>query len=249
MASIISLFIPLLTSYLSYLAFQIFKFLSLALILALTLYCFCWVSFDISLACSELTEGPNLMVVMYFLLGPLFMDLDAVLQDLQPFTYTPAMGPWIVSVLAFLLWALPDWVVAVDSDRFLGQFDVFYVNDPYVLHSRRFLFLHFFLLKNFISIPISLSCFFAHTFPKLPSLLTNTFLFLFPQMTNLTSSPSRTTPSPLEHVQPGLSSFISAPAPAAKLSSTPTTLPFRPPKNHHLVFTPQPHRHHQIHSS
>lgn len=201
------------------------------------------------MACSELTEGPNPMVGMYFLLGPLFMDVDAVLQNLQPSTYNPAVGPWIFSVLAFLLWALPDWVVAVDSDRFLGQFDVVYLNDPYVLHSRRFLFLHFFLLKNFISISISLSYLFAHTFPKFPTLLTNTFLFLFLQMTNLTSSPSRTTPSPLEHLQPGLSSFISAPAPAAKLSSTLTTLPFRPPKNHHLVFTPQPHRHHQIHSS
>ncbi|MCJ1268881.1 hypothetical protein MMC22_008769 [Lobaria immixta] len=108
------------------------EFLSLALILAWTLYCFSWVCLDILLACSELME-PIPMAGMYFLLGPEFMDVDAVLQEIPdtlPSTYNPAVGPWMFSVLAFLLWALPDWVVAVDSDRFLGQFDVVYVNDP-----------------------------------------------------------------------------------------------------------------------
>lgn len=138
MASVISLLIPSLTSHLSSFAFALVDFLSLAFVVALALYGFCWVSFDIINACIDLTEIPILMADLYVMIGAVFMDLDEVLDD-EPTTYYPAVSLWITSVLAFVLWALPDCVVDVEPDRFLAQFDIVYYNDPYVLHSWFFL--------------------------------------------------------------------------------------------------------------
>lgn len=135
MASTITALIPPLTAYLSILIFQIYDCLYLALAIVLALYGLCWVTFDILMDCIELTEIPDLMVELYIWLAPLFMpgfDIDVVVGDDEPSTHNPAVSTWTISVLAFVLWALPDWVVTVDPDRFLAEFDVDYLNDPYV---------------------------------------------------------------------------------------------------------------------
>lgn len=138
MASFISLLILSMTSYLSFLTFQIIHCLSFVFIIALALYCLCWVSFDILMACIFMTENPGPMLDMYIMIGPLFMrgfDIDVVDIDEEYSTYNPALSSWMTSVLAFVLWALPDWVVVLDPDSFLAEFAMVYVNDPYVLHS------------------------------------------------------------------------------------------------------------------
>lgn len=88
--------------------------------------------------CIAMAEVPGLMVDLYIMIGPLFMrgfDIDVVEIDEDYPTYNPALSSWMTSVLAFVLWALPDWVVVVDSDMFRPQFAMVYVNDPYVLHA------------------------------------------------------------------------------------------------------------------
>lgn len=135
MASTITALIPLLTPHLSNLIFQIYDCLYLALAIVLAFYGLCWVTFDILMDCIELTEIPNLMVELYIWLAPLFIpgfDIDVVVEDDELSTHNPAVSTWTLSVLAFALWALPDWVVTVDPERFLAEFDVDYLNDPYV---------------------------------------------------------------------------------------------------------------------
>lgn len=85
-----------------------------------------------------MTENPGPMLDMYIMISPLFMrgfDIDVVDIDEEYSTYIPALSSWMTSVLAFVLWALPDWVVVLDPDSFLAEFAMVYVNDPYVLHS------------------------------------------------------------------------------------------------------------------
>ncbi|MCJ1426308.1 hypothetical protein MMC29_004211, partial [Sticta canariensis] len=133
MASTITALIPLLTSNFPILIFQIYDCLYLALAIGLAFYGLCWVTFDILMDCFELTEIPNSMVKLYFWLAPLFIpgfDIDVVVEDDGLSTHNPALSTWTLSVLAFALWALPDWVVTVDPERFLAEFDVDYLNDP-----------------------------------------------------------------------------------------------------------------------
>lgn len=138
MASFISLLILSLTPYVSFVTFYILQGLSLVLIIALALYFLCWVSFDILMAFTDLLEIPDPMSDLYSIIAPLFMPafhFDEEFIEDNYLTHSPAVSLWATSVLTFVLWALPDWVVAVDPERFLGQFDVIYFNDPYVLHS------------------------------------------------------------------------------------------------------------------
>lgn len=74
------------------------------------------------------------MVDLYDMIYPWFLpdiDIHADEIDEEYSTYNPALSSWALSVLTFVLWALPDSVVQVDPDRFLAQFD----STPYVLQS------------------------------------------------------------------------------------------------------------------
>lgn len=137
MASFISLLILSVTPYVSFLTSHILHGLSLVLIVALAIYFVCWVSFDILMAFADLMEIPDPMSDLYSMIAPLFMPafhFDEEFIEDNYLTHSPAVSLWATSVLAFVLWALPDRIVAVDPERFLGQFDVIYFNDPYVLH-------------------------------------------------------------------------------------------------------------------
>lgn len=175
MAAIISLLLPYLLS----LTFQTINYLFLVLIVALGLYGICWLTFDVSMALIDLTDVPDPMVDLYILIAPFFLrfDVEVDIEEDDHSTYTPALSLWIVSVLAFVLWALPDWVVTVDPDRFLAQFDMDYFDDLYVLHSRCLFFPLF--VQTLFSFLLSLPYLFQSTFPSL--LLADQPFLLFPR--------------------------------------------------------------------
>lgn len=135
MVSTITALIPPSTSDLSILICQIYNCLYLALAVALAFYGLCWVTFDILMDFIELTQIPESMAQLYIWLAPIFLpgfDIDELVDEDEPSTHNPAVSTWTLSILAFVLWALPDWVVTVDPERFLAEFDVDYRNDPYV---------------------------------------------------------------------------------------------------------------------